>query len=222
MTDNELQLVVSLSILGGSIIGGWLGAYIYGRASEKGRLAAVRAAFTEVLKQAEGRAAAEERGKRTATHEDIENVLREVKLVTRETERIKDELSSTSHFQKRAWEERFKLYIALLDWTSSHAKLVQEASRNFTSQDGWSRVAESHLEVDRLTAHIVVFGSDQMREAYAHFSEGEYEPGAFPRHKEWCDAECRRVMKLSAALSVLARFELWGTRSKRLTEEPKS
>jgi hypothetical protein len=52
-----------------------IGSYLTSRLLETGRIAAMRACFQDVLEQAEGRAQAEERGKRLATHEDIENVL---------------------------------------------------------------------------------------------------------------------------------------------------
>jgi hypothetical protein len=110
-----------------TLVGAAIGAYMVGRFTEKGRQAAIKASFEEVLKQSRERAAEEERGKRLATHEDIENVLKELRLVTKETEQIKTEVSREAQRYLRAWEEKRNLYIQLVEWACQRAVLVSAA-----------------------------------------------------------------------------------------------
>src|SRR5947207_1642748 len=87
----------------GAGIGSTLGAYLSARNQEKGRLRAIRDAFSEVLLQEQQRAAEQERGKRIATHEDIDNVLRELGAVTRTQETIR------ANIENDLWHRQFKI-----------------------------------------------------------------------------------------------------------------
>jgi len=68
-----------------------------------GEIVATKVMNAEVLKQAQEKAHAEETGRRLATHEDVENVLHEIKLVTKETEAIKAQISGD------LWKQQWKL-----------------------------------------------------------------------------------------------------------------
>jgi hypothetical protein len=194
----------------GSALGTGAVAWSVGHFKERGRQAAIKASFEDVLNQARQRAADEERGKRLATHEDIENVLRELKLVTRETEQIKVSVSQKAQIYLRAWEERRNLYVRLAEWTSKHIRLVAEARFALTSDDAFRLISNSHLEVIQLASLIVMFGSAELQAAWTHFSQGELPPGEYPRTWEWCTSEIDRVNKLAAAISVVAEKDLWG------------
>src|ERR1700694_1542438 len=108
--QGKVELIVLACTLIGSIIGAVVGAYLQGRFTEKGRIDAIRSALNDVLQQAQERSQAEERGKRMATHEDIENVLREVKLVTAETEAIKARIGDEALARQTLRQEKRQLY----------------------------------------------------------------------------------------------------------------
>jgi hypothetical protein len=198
----------------GSAVGAGLVAWIVGHFTERGRQAAIKASFEDVLRQARQRAADEERGKRLATHEDIENVLGELRLVTRETEQIKASVSQKAQTYLRAWEERRNLYVKLIEWTSKHMSLVAAARLALASDDGlddrFKLISNSHLEVIQLASLIVMFGSAELREAWAHFSQGDLPPGECSRTRGWCTSEIDRVNRLASAISVVAAKDLWG------------
>ena len=201
------SFVVSLV---GSAVGAGAVAWIVSYFTEKARQAAIKASFEDVLNQARLRAADEERGKRLATHEDIENVLRELKLITLETEQIKVSVSQKAQIYLRAWKERRNLYVKLAKWTSKHISLVAEARFVLTSDDAFRSISNSHLEVIHLASLIVMFGSAELQAAWTHFSQGELPPGECSRTWEWCMSEIDRVNKLAAAISVVAAKDLWG------------
>jgi hypothetical protein len=186
-----------------------IGSYLTGRFLEKGRIAAMRACFQDVLEQAEGRARAEERGKRLATHEDIENVLRELRLVTMETEQIKVDISGNAEARRRVWQERRDLYARIMRWGNEHIRLVNAVKFAIDSPDAWEQVVRSHLIPLDHHVDIVIFGTAEMRLAYEHFGKNDF-PLADTRTLAGCDAEIQRVMSLTAALGVLARRELVG------------
>jgi len=194
----------------GSALGAGAVAWIVSYLTERARQAAIKATFDDALNQSRLRAADEERGKRLATHEDIENVLHEVKLVTRETEQIKASVSQKAQTYLRAWEERRNLYVKLAEWTSKHIGLVAEARFALTSDDAFRLISNSHLEVVHLASLIVMFGSAELQAVWTHFSQGESPPGECSRTWEWCMSEIDRVNKLAAAISVVAAKDLWG------------
>lgn len=74
------------------LIGGTIGSYFKGYSSRKGENRANYEDLPSLLKQEFARAFEQEAGKRLATHQDIENVIREVRTVTKETETIKAQI----------------------------------------------------------------------------------------------------------------------------------
>jgi hypothetical protein len=197
-----------LATLLGTIVGAAIGAYVVGRFTEKGRQAAIKATFKEVLGQSESRAAAEERGKRLATHEDIENVLRELRLVTKETEQIKTEVSREAQTYLRAWEEKRNLYIQLVEWACERAVLVSRAGFSLSDSD-FELLARSKERSVALLAQMHIFGSADVFEAWRRSGQGDSEPKPI-RSAEWCDWETLRIVRLTNDISALARKELWG------------
>ncbi|MBS1856117.1 MAG: hypothetical protein JST11_12180 [Acidobacteria bacterium] len=113
LTSSLDRFALICSLLG-ACVGGALGAYLSGRFQEKGRLAAVRAALAEVLQQERERAYEQERGKRLATHEDIDNVLRELGAVTTTAEKIKAEISNELWRRQFHLGKRIDAYVGLI------------------------------------------------------------------------------------------------------------
>lgn len=197
-----------LATLLSTIAGAAIGAYVVGLFTEKGRQAAIKATFEEVLKQSEARAVAEERGKRIATHDDIENVLRELRLVTKETEQIKTDVSREAQTYLRAWEERRNLYIQLIEWACQHAVLVTTARASGSTAD-LVLLGRSHQRSVTLLAHMHIFGSKEVFAAWSRSTQKDSEPKD-SRSEEWWDWETLRIVRLTNDISVLARKELWG------------
>lgn len=94
----------------GTIAGAWIGAYIYGKRTKTGRQEALKKYAQEVIQQALDSAHAQERGKRLATHEDIENVLNELQSVTKLTESIKHQFSREEWDRQELVKQRRLLY----------------------------------------------------------------------------------------------------------------
>ena len=76
-----------------------------------------------LLKQEFAKAFEQETGKRLATHQDIENVLHEVRAVTRETELVKAKIGRDLWTRQMVWQQKREAYAKVL--TVSHA--VREA-----------------------------------------------------------------------------------------------
>jgi len=89
-----LESMKFLFTLLGAVLGGTLVAWFSGYYSEKGKRDLFREEWPKLLDEAYAKARAEEAGKRLATKEDIDNILENVRAVTRETERIKSDFSS--------------------------------------------------------------------------------------------------------------------------------
>jgi hypothetical protein len=96
----------------GVIAGAWVGAYIHGRGREAGRQAARKQYTKEIIQQALDSAHAQEKGKRLATHEDIENVLKELNSVTKLTESIKTQFSREEWDRQELVNQRRTIYAA--------------------------------------------------------------------------------------------------------------
>lgn len=77
----------------GALIGGSFVAWIGGYYSEKGKRKLLREEWPKLLAEANEIEYQKERGKRLATKEDIDNVVEQVRAVTRETEIDKAEIS---------------------------------------------------------------------------------------------------------------------------------
>jgi hypothetical protein len=120
-----------LFVVLGAIVGSSLGAWLSGYSSEK--------------------------GKRLATHEDIENVLREVKIVTHETETIKAKISGESWRSQRLWEERRSAFAGFLE-----ALAVLNDSIGRLRLDGFQKVPRADFRKD-LLAVLVAWDRDYQR-----------------------------------------------------------
>jgi hypothetical protein len=81
-----LIIVVGLGVI-------WARPYLITMNEEFGNIDAMTRRKDELSEQARKRAHAEQTRRRQATHEDIENVLRELRLVTSETKRIEAQIS---------------------------------------------------------------------------------------------------------------------------------
>ena len=110
--DSKLTETLLTGLTGG--IGGGLialgGAYWKGKADLLGQLRTQFENLPFLMGFRRAAAYEEETGKRAATHEDIDNVLREVRLVTKETERIRTEIGAVAWTRERVWEEKKAAY----------------------------------------------------------------------------------------------------------------
>ena len=62
----------------------------------------------------------QEAGKRSAIHADVENVLNEVRLVTKETELIRTEIGTNVWTRERVWEQKRDVYFEILKCVNEH------------------------------------------------------------------------------------------------------
>lgn len=97
----------------GGLIGGTLGSYFRGYSTKKGENRAGYEDFPSLVKQEFAKAFEQEAGKRLATHQDVENVLQEVRTVTKETETIKTQIGSDFWISQKHWEQKRDIYMAL-------------------------------------------------------------------------------------------------------------
>jgi hypothetical protein len=67
----------------------------------------------------------QEAGKRAAIHADIENVLNEVRLVTKETELIRTEIGTNAWTRERVWEQKRDAYFKVLNRTNQHVQSLK-------------------------------------------------------------------------------------------------
>lgn len=111
--------MISLGDFGiGTVFGGLvvlaLNSYVsrfYGRTGE---IDAESSRLEQLAKKAFAEAFQGEAGKRLASHQDVENVLSEVRKVTTETESIKAQISGDTWLKQTVWVEKRKAYAALL------------------------------------------------------------------------------------------------------------
>jgi hypothetical protein len=108
---NVLSLVLLLVI---AVFVLWVKPYFTKLSTEVGKIDAMHQRINELTDVAQAKGYGEEKGKRLATHEDIENVLRELKLVTTETELIKAQISGDLWNRQTAWTHRLVAYSAAM------------------------------------------------------------------------------------------------------------
>jgi hypothetical protein len=99
----------------GAILGGSFIAWISGYYSEKGKRDLIREEWPKLLDEARQKSYEEETGKRLATKDDIGNVLEQVRMVTKETEIIRAQISEG--LWQRQWHltQKRDCYVRLID-----------------------------------------------------------------------------------------------------------
>jgi hypothetical protein len=100
--------------IGGALAGWGLGSYWAARRAESGKIDAITLKVDAIVKQEFEKARAIEGGRRLATHEDVQNVLAEVRVVTRETETIKARISDELWNKQKRLELKVSVYQELL------------------------------------------------------------------------------------------------------------
>lgn len=98
----------------GCLVGIALGSYLKGMYGEVGKIDAAISRLEDVGKKAFREAFESEAGKRMASHQDIDNILSEVRNVTRETESIKAQINGDAWLSQTIWMEKRKMYGELL------------------------------------------------------------------------------------------------------------
>jgi hypothetical protein len=137
----------------GALIGGSVVSYFSSYYSKKGERALIREELPQILEEERDKAYQQEAGKRLATHEDIESVLKEIRLVTRETETIKAQIGSDLWTRQTVWQQKREAYFAIL--RASHAlekSLVDlNSTRMILSQVHQQGLPERELPVELAT-----------------------------------------------------------------------
>jgi hypothetical protein len=111
------------------IFGMALGAYLNRLFGRSGEIDAESSRLEQLAKKAFAEAFQGEAGKRLASHQDIENVLSEVRKVTTETESIKAQISGDAWLKQTIWVQKRESYSALLkSLTDLHDCFVAYAS----------------------------------------------------------------------------------------------
>ena len=95
----------------GALVGGPAVAFLNGYYSKKGERALIHEELPRILEEERGKAYEQERGKQLATHEDIENVLRELNAVTRETETIRAQISGDLWLRQTVLNQKRDIYV---------------------------------------------------------------------------------------------------------------
>jgi len=210
------ELTILLCTLAGSLVGAWIGAYIQGRATEKGRIAAIRSALGDVLQQAQERSRAEERGKRMATHDDIENVLREVRLVTAETESIKarvgveaQERLSLRQEKRTAYGEVIRI-LSDMSRCSSEGQVYLEKNKHVELTEVVLRFKDLYAALLGVSPLVDIFGSEKVRVTVSEFFSKLKIPSS--PSQEWLQ-EIKIVAATCRAKLVLAAREDFGVAS---------
>jgi hypothetical protein len=99
----------------GALVGGSFVAWIGGYYSEKGKRKLLIEEWPKIMAEARKKSYEEEIGKRLATKEDIDNVLAQVRAVTRETERVKAEISGGLWQEQWHKTQKRDAYVRLID-----------------------------------------------------------------------------------------------------------
>jgi hypothetical protein len=147
MDANKLTELLVTGITGG--IGGGLialfGAYSKGRSELLGQIRTQFENFPFLMEFKRATAYQEEAGKRAATHADIENVLREIHLVTEKTETIRTQIGTAAWTRERVWEQKRAQYSkilessrALMETLSKYVEL-RRSNFMFAREAGYSR-----------------------------------------------------------------------------------
>jgi hypothetical protein len=139
----------------GAILGGSFIAWITGYYSEKGKRQLLREEWPKLMTEARQKSYEEEAGKRLATKEDIGNVLEQIRMVTKETETIKAEISSG--LWQRQWHltQKRDCYARLVDALENiqlQRSSVRKASDDTLRAEARRRNEDAILEFRRARA----------------------------------------------------------------------
>ena len=154
-----------------------------------------------------------EKGKRLATKEDIERVLVEVRLVTREQETIKASISGDLWNRQMVLTQKRDLYVRVLRVLTRlldrHAEVVGYITLNGLQPKGveiFQQILELQSELCRLCHTAEIFGSNEFCEPLR-----EYCVRRMPAQTDsiaWPMREREEIRKLSDRLVIAAKLDL--------------
>lgn len=136
-------LIGVLTTLAGSCVGATIGAFLSGYYSE--------------------------RGKRLATHEDIQKVLEELRATTSVAESVKSAVSHDAWKAQMCWHERKKAYHEMLEFMEQvrhcSAEIVYQNTRkdNEKVMKAFNQIFALEPKLDRVALSIDIFGSEEAR-----------------------------------------------------------
>jgi hypothetical protein len=127
----------------GCIVGIALGADLKGLFEKVGEIDAISSRIEQVAARAYREAFEGEAGKRLASHQDIENVLSEVRKVTTETESIKAQISGDVWLRQAVWLQKREAYAALLKSLNEVERSFKELSLSLAAMESRTAGPES-------------------------------------------------------------------------------
>jgi len=133
--------MISIADLGlgagiGCIVGLALNNYLKGLFGKAGEIDANSSRIEQLAAKAFREAFESEAGKRLASRQDVDNVLSEVRNVTRETESIKAQISGEAWLKQTVWMQKRNAYGELLKATSSVQFTSFYLNRHFRQRQG--------------------------------------------------------------------------------------
>ena len=109
-----------------------------------------------------------EKGRRLATHEDIDNVVNELRLVTKETETIKARVGSEAWAWQAVWNQRRDLYAEALQTIVEYRKLLTSRVLDEAWQAEYGLMLSN---LKRLLALSLIFCGADGHKAFSTFYE---------------------------------------------------
>jgi hypothetical protein len=181
--ESILAIIVMMVGLGLAVAALYLARpYLVAVGKTQAQIDTIAANLESLTTQWNEKAAAEERGKRVATHEDIENVLRELKLTTEVTKSIETQFASGEWDRQTRWNKRAEVYGRILEEAQALRGKILEA--HYAEQDCDAKLiqpgereryyGERHAQVVRLNRALSVgmlFANDAVRPAIFAMTE---------------------------------------------------
>lgn len=151
----------------GAFLGGTCGAFLKSYSELKGQHLATFENIGSLLAQERGRAYEGERGKQLATHEDIENVRKDIRVITKETETIKAQIGTDAWTRQMVWNQKRDSYREVMKCTNDHLESLK--TLHAFREGFWRGAKRLQLDPSKMAAaskEVESQVADQMR-AYA-------------------------------------------------------
>jgi hypothetical protein len=194
----------------GSLVGSGVGAYFSGYVKTKWEHVATYENIKTLLAEEREKAYAQERGKRLATTDDIDKILKEVEAVTHKAETIKSQISGDLWNRQAAWNEKRDIYGKLIESLHQINKTATDVSvYSKNSQD--NKYFQTYLDAERVFAYQTslarIFLNSQSRAALDEFVSNRMIIKGGWDHAS-LDAYTRKIVDLMHTLVAAAQKDL--------------